>query len=592
MLKQIKYIFLFVLLIGASNAWAQRDTLTQEVEVTKAYTPTISDANKLNSMPKIEETEHQKPNFDYNISSKPIFSTFSVNPLKAAIIETTKPTDTGYGLVRAGVGTYYKPYAEVFFNNVSSKNTLFGIHARHLSSHGDIELEGGDKVDAPFMENEVELYIKHMLQNSVLSVNADFKNDGFNYYGYPLNPVPEPLLQADQDINYFGTKQAFNKGSFNLGLKNPDAEMDEFAFGFDFDYHYFGTKTEQKEHFAQFDVDVRQPFQMGVGLLNAGIVYTQADNIYVQADSAIGKKSQTWIYANPAWYLGDEVASIKIGAKTWFVLATEEDTKAKITPDIKASWSPVPELITLYGGIDGNYESNHYSKIAYENPYVNPEHDVMNSFQKLRFYGGLDGKFSKKTNFKVSAEYAMTDDQPIYYLNESYYFDPAYNPAPLIVDNTFDVLYDNMNRLKLNAEIFHASSDKLDLLASVNYYSYNLNNQEEAWNMPSWDANFSISYKITEQLDVSIDAFLIGERKALIIEHPDPSVIHITAPDLLYKSNTLDTAFDLNIKGNYQITHKFSVFAQLNNFGFQQYERWFGYPVQSFNMLAGISYAF
>ena len=456
MFKQIKYIFLFMFVVSATAAWAQQDTLRQEVEVTKAYKPTISDANKLNSMPTIDETEHQKPTFNYNINSQPVFSTFSVNPLKAATIETAKKSnDTGYGLVRAGVGSYYRPYGEVFFNNVNSKNSIFGIHAMHLSSFGKIELEGGDKVDAPFMKNEIELYVKHLFQNSVLSVNLDYKNDAFEYYGYPLDAVPTFLLEDEQTINYFGTKQAFNKGGFNIGLKNPTAEMDEATFGFNFDYHFFGTKTKQREHFAHLSANTRQPFQIGVGLLEAGIQYVMADQITPRGDSTLSDNGQTWFYLKPAWYIGNETANIKVGLNAWFVAKSDKDTKAKVTPNIRANWAPVPELINIFAGIDGDYNSNHYSKIAYENPFVNPDHDVKNSFEKIRFYGGFDGKFSKKTNFKVSAEYSIIDDQQFYYLNESYYLDPDYNPAPLVVDNTFDVLYDNMNRLKLNAEVFH-----------------------------------------------------------------------------------------------------------------------------------------
>uniref|UniRef100_UPI0032167B85 hypothetical protein n=1 Tax=uncultured Draconibacterium sp. TaxID=1573823 RepID=UPI0032167B85 len=588
MFKQFKYIFLVIFIATATVAQAQRDTLTQEVEVTKAYKPTISDANKLNSMPTIDETEHQKPTFNYQINSTPVFSTFSVNPLKAATIETKKGAGSkGYGLVRAGLGNYYKPYGEVFFNNVNSKNSTFGIHAKHLSSFGNIKLEGGDKVDAPFMKNEVDLFVKYMFRNSVLSVNLDYKNDGFNYYGYPLDPVPEFLLEDNQNINYFGTKQAFNKGGFNISLKNPTAEMDDATFGFNFDYHYFGTKTNQREHFAKFSFDVQQPFQIGVGLLEAGIQYNNASEIIPRGDSIVDTKNLSWFYVKPSWYLGNQTANIKVGVNAWFTNGNNESTKAKITPNVKASWSPIAEILTIYAGVDGNYISNHYSKVAYENPFINPDHDVKNSFEKIRFYGGFDGKFSKKTNFKISAEYSIIDDQPFYYLNESYYLDPAYNPAPLVVDNTFATLYDNMNRLKLNAEVFHASSDKLDLLASVNYYNYKLDEQTEAWNMPTWDANFSINYKVNERLSLSTDIFMIGQRKALIVE--DPGVSRMIP---LYKSNNLDATFDLNAKGNYQVTSKFSVFAQLNNFGFQKYQRWLGYPVQSFNFLAGVSYAF
>jgi hypothetical protein len=592
MFKTARYIFTLLLLGTAVFSQAQQDTtLTKEVEVTKAYKPTISDANKLNSMPTIDETEHQKPTFNYNINSKPVFSTFSVNPLKAAIVETSKKEDNGYGLVRAGLGTTFRPYGEVFFNNQNSRNSLFGIHSMHLSSFDDIKLEGGDKVDAPFMKNEVDLFVKHTFQDNVLSVNLDFKHDAFNYYGYPLMAIPDPLLEDGQTINYFDTKQSFAKGGINIGLKNPTAKYDDATIGFDFTYHYFGTKTDQREHYANFVLDVQQPMVTGVGLLEGGVLYTQASDIFLQTDSTTGKRSQIIIHAKPAWFVGNETANITLGVNTFFAIVSDKDTEAKISPNVRANWAPVPELINLYAGIDGDYISNHYSKIAYENPFVDPEHDVMNSFQKFRFYGGFDGKFSKKTNFKISAEYAMIDNQPFYYLSYAPIGESLAYPVQLVMDNTFKPLYDNMNRLKLNAEVFHASSDKVDLTASVNYYSYKLDEQEEAWNLPQWDANLNIGYKVNDQLSLSADIFLMGERKALFIAFPS-NLANFSAPGISYNSNNLETAFDLNVKGNYQITNQFSVFAQLNNFGFQKYQRWFGYPVQSFNMLAGISYSF
>ena len=591
MQKTSKYILLilFVSAFLGVKAQNQRDTLRREVEVTKAYTPTVSDANKLNSMPEIDETEHQKPTFNYNIKSQPVFSSFTVAPLKAATIETEPHIQKGYGLVRAGLGNYYKPYGEIFFNNLNSKNSVFGIHASHLSSFSKINLKGGNKVDAPFMNNELELFVKNSIRNSILSVDADLKHDAFNYYGYPLDPVPAPLLQDNQQINYFGTKQSFLKGGFHINLDNPGAEINDQEVGFDFDYHYFGTKTNQRENYVNFKVNYRQPLVTGVGMIEGGVEYTNASEIYMPADSTLGKKSSTILFAKPAWYIGDKKANAMLGVSTWFIMQSDMDTEAKIAPNIKANWSPVEEIITLFAGIDGEFRNNYYSKIAYENPFVNPTHNIRNSMQRIRFYGGFDGKFSKKTAFKVSGEYTVIANQPLYFFNESYYFDPLYNPAPLIVDNTFDVLYDDMNRTKLNAEIYHASSDKLDLLLSVNYYNYKMKEQEEAWNMPKWDAKVTIGYKITEQFSVNADMFMIGERKAQIIENP---VSDIPEDLPIRHTYTLNSIFDINLKGNYQLNNKFSLFGQLNNLGYQGYERWLGYPVQSFNFLAGISYAF
>lgn len=595
MYRRFQYILLSIIAGAGLSAQAQTqtDTLKREVEVTRAYVPTISDANKLNSMPQIDEEQPEKPTFQYSIQSQPVFSTFSITPLKAATVETNPTIQRGYGLVRAGFGSYYKPYAEVFFNNLNSKNTIFGIHARHLSSYGDIELKGGDKVDAPFMNNEVELFVKHTIQSSVLSVNGGIKNDAFRYYGYPGTEVPELLLRDNQQINYFGTKQSFTQGNFHIDLDDIGADMDEREFGFSFDYHYFGTKTEQKEHFANFTTNFRAPMQVGIGMLDAGLEYTQASNIFVPSDTTLNKHSTTVLFAKPAWYIGNETANLKLGVTLWFIMDNTTDTQAKIAPVIRANWAPVKEIINLYAGIDGGFINNYYSKIAYENPFVNPEHDVKSSMQKIKFYGGFDGKFSRKTAFKFSAEYSITGDQPLYYLNETFYPSTEINPNPRIVDNTFAVLYDDVERFKLNAEIFHASSGKTDLSLSVNYYNYKTDKQQKAWNLPGWDATFSVGYKISDQLNVSTNIYMMGERSALILQSQDfdPAVPGKT-PDAMYKINNLQTIFDLNLKANYQVTSKFSVFAQVNNFAFQQYEKWLGYPVQSVNALAGISYAF
>ncbi len=593
MFTRIKYIFLIVLIGIAANSFAQRDTtLTREVEVVKSFKPTMSsDANKINEMPKIEEAEQQKPAFNYSIYSQPILNTFSVNTLKAASIAEAPKQENGYGLVRAGLGNYNKPYGELFFNNLNSKKSIFGLHAMHLSSHRKLNLEGGDRVDAPFSKNEAELYLHQFFRKSMLSFNVDFNHDGFNYYGYPKNSIPTVLLEDAQIINYQGKKQAFTKGGLKVSLSNPSAEMNDPNFNFDLDYHYFSTKTNQKEHYGKFMVNAQKPLEKGTGILDAGFFFTQSDGVFNRAIDTIGKRQQIWLMANPSYYIGNKKANAQLGIKAWFVLDKDFDAEAKIAPNILLNYIPVEKIIRLYAGITGDYISNHYSKIAYENPFVDPTHSVKNTFERIRFYGGFDGKFSAKTNFKIQADYSFVDTQPLYYLQEYTLPDPMINPNPVVVDNDFKIVYDNLKLFKINIEVVHRSSEKLDLSVSGNYYGYSLNQQENAWNLPDWDANLSVDYKITEQLSVSADVFLIGDRRALIVEDPN---FYGSTDDLalIYKSYNLDTAFDFNARGIYSITQKFSVFAQLNNFGFQKYERWFGYPVQSFNFLAGVSYAF
>lgn len=602
--NNIKYLFLVLFVVLATAAFAQRDTsLTQEVEVVKAYNPTISDANKINDMPKIDEEEQQKPTFNYSIFSQPVYSSFDVSELKAATISRPQKQDNGFGLVRAGLGNYNKPYGEIFFNSQNTRNTIFGIYGKHLSSHGKLKLEGGDKVKAPFSENEAEIFVKHLFRNSILSVNVDFTHNGFNYYGYPVDSIPTLLREEDQDINYLGQRQTFSKGGININLKSENNNRQDLTFDFNFLYDYFGTKTDQREHFGKFSIDLNKPLYTGAAMLDAGVTFVRTDNIFNKNLDTLGNSQQIWLTVKPAYYLGGDMASIRAGFNAWVVQDKDASLVAKIAPNVRVNFAPVKEIINIFAGVDGNFKNNHYSKIAYENPFIDPEHDVKNTFEKLHIYGGFDGKFATKTNFKLSVDYSMINDQPLYYLFEYVYplvDDINNSPDPSIVDNDFKIMYDDMDLLKFNAEIFHTASEKLDLLLTGNYYVYKMDEQEQAWNLPDWDAKLSVGYKITDQLSVSSDIYAIGARTALILESqsfenptPTPTLsLRTSSVPLTQKSYNLNTIIDMNFNANYRITQNFSIFGQLNNFGFQKYERWFGYPVQSFNFLAGLSYAF
>jgi hypothetical protein len=244
----------------AVDSMAQNDTtLTREVEVIKPYNPAISDANKISSMPSVEEPKHEKPSFSYSIFSQPVFNTFSVNTLKAAAFASPPKEDSGFGLIRAGVGNYNKPYGELFFNSRSMRHTIFGLHGKHLSSHGKLNLEGGDEVDAPFSDNEAEMYFKHFFDKSILTINLNMSHNGFNYYGYPKDTIPNLLKKEEQEINYLGQRQTFTRGGLNINLENASAGRNDFTFDFDFDYDYFKSKTGQTEHYGKFFADVKKP---------------------------------------------------------------------------------------------------------------------------------------------------------------------------------------------------------------------------------------------------------------------------------------------------------------------------------------------
>jgi hypothetical protein len=584
---------------------AQKDSIQREVEVVKAYTPTIMDAEKINEMPVIKDEVFRKPDFNYSIDSNPVFSALSVKDLQAATILGKPAEKPGFGMVRAGIGNYNKPYGELFFNNPKGKNSVFGLHGKHLSSHSKLNLANGDRVKAPFSEDQAEMFMKYMIGKSTLSINLGIDHHSFRYYGYPgKDTIPaflNNLPQSSQNFSFQDWRQAFTRGGININLQNIIASKSDPSTGFDFRYYRFGTRTGQREDYLKFEMNLRRPKEGFYLTGEAGAEYSNVTNIYSDILEAIPlstHRGQTWIFFKPAVYLGNETINLKAGIKTWLVAGLLDKVQFKITPNIRFNFAPVKEIINVFAGVDGEYFHNHYSAIAYQNPFVTPTLCVNNHLEKYRIFGGFDGKLTSKTNFKIQVDQSAFSKHPFYYLVGFRVPSMGPKPGPAYVYNTFMVLYDDMKTLKFNGEITHNIGDKFNLLVNANIYKYTMSEEENAWNLPGFDANLSLNYAITERLTVAVDFYMTGKRNGLFAQtnaSQNPTIqweaIKKTTTTEI-KTYVMDMAVDMNLRGTYDISRKFAIFAQLNNFGFQKYERWLGYPVQSFNFLGGFSYSF
>jgi len=581
--KSAAVVVAIALFLGAGNAMAQQeaDKLKQEVEVSKAYQPTINEAVKINDIPKVKAEPVEPPTFDYSIYSKPIFSTFEVKPVAAAKMVGEPRPEMGLGLLKLGFGNYLTPYGELFFNAQPDKKSNFGMHFKHLSSYGKIKLLNDDLVKAPESENEAEIFGKKFFRKSTLSGNLGFDRKAFTYYGYTGDMLTDE--QKEQMIPYYQDKQYFAKGTAKVRLKTETLSEYDLNYDFGLRFHMFKSKTGQTENQFVASGDVGKKYGNTFGILNASLTYVVTDSIWNRITDGYGKKTQTLLRANPSVKWAVDGASIQLGLNSTIAFDEDADAAIYIWPKLKGEWSPVKQVLTLFVGVDGHLQHNSYSAIAAENPFVDPYHDLKNTRHQYILSGGLKGKLSSKTNYVAQTSYSKVKDQYFYILYGRDILNTSAT-GPRSLNNTFDWVYDDLNILKLSGEVLHSVSDNFSLHLMGNYYSYDLNSLEKAWQMPDYDFTFSGIYKPTEQLKFTTDIFVVGSRPALVSEMPVSSL-----PSLELKMNSF---IDLNVGGEYQFTDQLNFFAKLNNFGFQKYEQWLGYTNKGLNWMAGISYSF
>lgn len=580
-------LFTLGLLMGAFNSMAQQDStkLKKEVEVTKAYQPTIQEAQKINDIPQIKPEQTEAPTFDYSIFSKPVFTTFDPTPVAAAKMVGEPRPELGNGLLKLGMGNYQTPYGELFFNARPDKKSNFGLHFSHLSSSGEIKLMNDDVVKAPESMNSGEIFVERFLRKSTLNGNLAFDRKAFSYYGYAGDQLTGE--QKEQMIPWFGRKQYFAKGTASIRLKSETPASGGVNYDFGAKYHYFASKTGQSEHEFVASGDVSKKFDQALGMLNASMTVYKVDSVLSRYTGTFGKINQQVLRVNPSVKWAGEVASLQLGLNVTAVLDSKTDAKFYLSPKAKAEWSPVPQILTLFAGVDGHLQQNTYSAIAAENPYADPYHDVANTNFQYIVSGGFKGKFTPKTNYVAGASYSVVKDQHFNFL-ESQNLSLAGESQKL--NNTFSYLYDDVDVLKLSGEVLHSVSDDFTFHLLGNYYSYKLKTIEKPWQMPNLDFTLSGIYKPNDKFKFTADIFLVGKRTALLFERITQNLPNVKINP--YTEVAMDPIIDLNVGAEYLFTKKLTFFFKLNNFGFQRYEQWLGYTNKSFNWLTGISYRF
>jgi len=576
--------FLLIVSVSAGAAIAQRDTtkLNQSVEVVKAYRPSISNANKVNLLPVIDDTTRFTPEFKYSIDSQPLKTGFAASPIGAADVNGMPSEDFGLGYLKLGAGTYSTLYGEFFLNLPKSKFATFGLHLRHLSSDGKTKLREGDQVDAPYSQNNAAIFGVVNIGNTVLSTDLSYDRDAVRYYGYPV-AIPQNILSSPN----YGLKQIYQNGNFNVSLKNGKKSQGNLKFNGGFRLGFFDTKTDQKENsgglFGKFDYNFGQVF----GVLDLSYDHITTDNINLESQSLPGKKAEGWVRIAPSVRLEGDNWSVRGGVN--FVAVQDKSflNVTKLYPDFEFNFKPIEGILTLYASFKGDLKNNRYGAIAYENYWADPRHNVHNTDYTYVLSGGLKGKITRQISYNVGMKYRKAKDLYFYVLNSFDDASSSTSPAPRIYNNAFDLVYDNAGIFNLSTEFSYVSGKDLSVVLKGNYYSYNLDNLPFASHKPKFDLTASAGLRIIDRLTGFADVEVIGKRKAMTYYYsPFSSALPET------KEFSIDPAIKLNLGATYELTRNFKLFGRLDNLLNRQNEPWLGYASQGLRLMAGATYSF
>jgi outer membrane receptor protein involved in Fe transport len=146
--------------------------------------------------------------------------------------------------------------------------------------------------------------------------------------------------------------------------------------------------------------------------------------------------------------------------------------------------------------------------------------------------------------------------------------------------NRFEVIYDDVNEFSVEAGGGYSIPKTMNILLSGTFFGYNLKNEIKPWHKPSLKVSLDGSYTFLEKYTVDAAVFLFG-----------PAPYRYFQSDEMI-AGELESRIDLNMGFTYQHNPNFSAFLKLNNILNQQYQLWYRYPVQGFQVMAGLGFSF
>lgn len=575
--------FLLTASSGAIVAQNANDTtLNRQILLERAYTPTIQDALKINTVPTVSEPVVEKVNFNFetglprfNFSGYPLGDTGSGDVNSAILFNKKK------GYFGLNAGTYTNLDINLGYRIVDAANDELDIFARHNSTSGNINyLQEGyflEKAKAKYGDNLFKLNYKHKFDAMDLSLRGSFFNMGYNYYGNSYRTL-DFGNQLDLD-----TKQSVN--IFNLGTTIKSTHSGLLNYNFKLDYHNFSNKfgiltDDDGVKGNLFDTDFGVSTALGhdklVGLNVSLLSQSFKETIYVLTDQQF--HSMTSVGLSPYLEIDGGNWRTSLGANLDYVF--DYKNKMLFSPNVTASVD-VAETSVIYGSLKGGINENTFMDILKENRYVDLSSRVKYSKTLYDLTLGFKSGAVYGFEFDLFGGYKQTDDDHLY-IPQSTAYHVSGSPTGAL-GNVGLPVYANVGTGHVGGGIKTGLIPYTEFSAKLAAYFYSVKKIDDgylnkAWNRPTLVAEAQAVVKPMDKLSFIADFTYAAGRKTT----------KAGSSDVFRMKNVVE----LNLKGEYDVIDWISLNVQLRNVLNAKYDLWRGYTQQGFNAMAGVSLKF
>ncbi|MES2830148.1 MAG: TonB-dependent receptor [Bacteroidota bacterium] len=561
-LTNLLYISVILSVVGSFKASAQETkkveekVVTEEIEVVRPYKPVLAEAVKLRRSPDLNDVKTYKAKFNYSLTDRKLELNSDINKLQAQQVADEKKAELINNYVKGGFGTAKTIFGEAYVNIGDDPALQAGAFFQHFSQSGKLNKQQAD-------QQKLSAFGRSIGDQYTLNGRVTFQRNGLYFYGIdPNKPTMNPNPEK-QVLNYFEAEgEVVNKFT-----DDPDA----FSYAAKANGYLWSDKFNANEK----SIVLNGYLNKRISSFNLGLA---ASAEFGNTKDSITDVSNNLLKLNP--YIRLQAKGVKINAGINFVQEFGTFSSTRIFPAITADFTLIPDYLQIFGEVKGDVNRNSLKQFTDENPFLNSNITIKNSFEKLSISGGIKGTGGPGFGYKARFYHKTIEDMPLFVNNFANF-------------NKFDVIYDygSMKLIGLEGELSVQVSDALKWTGKVNFDDYKPAAETQSWFKPLLRVSSDLLYNITKEISLNASVAIQDDSKAKIYTSapPNPYLVPIPANETV---TTVKGFVDLGVGASYKINTKFSAFARANNLLNTTNSRYLYYEAIGMNIFGGISYSF
>ncbi len=578
----MKKILIPILILGALPALRAQNAgpLNRQLEVTRAYEPTVNEATKLPIKPNMTDTVALRPELSYAVKAMPVDYGFQTTPFRPADVNVNDYSLRTPFYLKAALGFPFQSLLDGYYHSTDMVNGSLGAYINHYGSWSKIENDNGVKAPASQTFNKIGALGDRRFGRYTLEGELGYDYTLVSRYGYYTHGQPLP---TDYDTTASGLRSRFStlRGQVSFGDKFED--LSTFNFRVSARGAYFTDNDNYSQGDYTFGVDLGKRFggkhDVTLHAEFDGIRGKQkdADNFYDVYDYDNDR-----ITVAPLYHLLAGRFDFAVGVDYVFNriskpdLSGDHSTRSYLFPRFRMSVDLTSGYFVPYVEIDGSLNSNDYRISVLENPYYIKGIDPNTAVYNGRV--GFTGSFSSTFSYKVYGGASLYKD----YLMPTSLYVRDYSYGERVT-----VLADSMTMWTVGVDLEGRVSGSFGVEASVQYRGYTRLDHEYVSGMPNLTARVGLRYNYQDKLILNLGATFLSNRH---FASEDWGVLPDAPGPVFFEK--VNATVDISLGAEYRLSKTLGVFLQGNNLANQKLYPYYHYRGLGINVLAGVKWAF